>query len=77
MTENLTEEELATFDLLTKPAIELTEKEKKQINAVAKELLQKITKEKLVLDWRRRQQSRAQVRVTIEGVLGPSREIHS
>ena len=54
---------------MTKPAIGLTEKEKKQIKAVAKELLQKVTKEKFVLDWRKRQQSRAQVRVTIEEVL--------
>ncbi len=69
ISESLSEEELAVFDLLTKPTIELTEKEKKQIKAVAKELLQKVTKEKLVLDWRKRQQSRAQVRITIEDVL--------
>jgi type I restriction enzyme R subunit len=69
ISESLSEEELAIFDLLTKPAIELTEKEKKQIKSVAKELLEKVTKEKLVLDWRKRQQSRAQVRVTIEEVL--------
>jgi len=69
ISESLSEEELAIFDLLTKPAIELTEKEKKQIKAVAKELLEKVTREKLVLDWRKRQQSRAQVRVTIEDVL--------
>jgi type I restriction enzyme R subunit len=69
ISESLSEEELAIFDLLTKPALELTEKEKKQIKAVAKELLQKVTQEKLVLDWRKRQQSRAQVRVTIEEVL--------
>jgi type I restriction enzyme R subunit len=67
--ESLTEEELAIFDLLMKPAIELTEKEKKQIKTVAKDLLEKVTKEKLVLDWRKRQQSRAEVRLTIEKAL--------
>ena len=35
----------------------------------AKELLATLKREKLVLDWRKRQQSRAQVRVAIETVL--------
>ncbi|MEE8526079.1 MAG: hypothetical protein V3T72_19245, partial [Thermoanaerobaculia bacterium] len=33
------------------------------------DLLTTLKKEKLVLDWRKRQQSRAQVQVTIEDVL--------
>ena len=36
--EELTEEELAVFDLLTKPEIELTRKERSQIKKVAREL---------------------------------------
>ncbi|MEG4628063.1 DUF3387 domain-containing protein [Microcoleus sp. AR_TQ3_B6] len=36
---NLAEEELASFDLLTKPDITLTEKEKQKIKQVATDLL--------------------------------------
>ena len=35
----------------------------------AHDLLEKLKQEKLVLDWRKRQQSRAAVRVTIQTVL--------
>ena len=35
----------------------------------ARELLEALKREKLVLDWRKRQQSRAAVKVTIEKVL--------
>ncbi|HAG80098.1 MAG TPA: hypothetical protein DCL61_02780, partial [Cyanobacteria bacterium UBA12227] len=54
ISENLDEEELAIFDLLTKPDITLTEKEKLDVKKVAKELLETLKQEKLVLDWRRR-----------------------
>ena len=69
ISENLSEEELAIFDLLTKPDIKLTKKEKLHVKKIAKDLLEKLRREKLVLDWRKRQQSRAQVRITIEDVL--------
>jgi type I restriction enzyme R subunit len=69
ISEQLNEEELAIFDLLTKPEMTLTDKERRQIKAVSRDLLEKLKREKLVLDWRKRQQSRAQVRVTIEEVL--------
>ena len=36
---------------------------------VAKELLQKLKSEKLVLDWKKKQATRAAVRYTIETVL--------
>jgi len=39
ISENGAEEELASFDRLTKPDITLTEKEKQKIKQVAKELL--------------------------------------
>jgi|SRR4028119_375073 Helix-turn-helix domain. len=39
ISENWAEEELASFDRLTKPDITLTEKEKQKIKQVAKELL--------------------------------------
>lgn len=67
--EQLTEEELAVFDLLTKPGQDLTEKEKEQVKKVARELLKALKESKLVLDWRKRQQSRAQVYTTIKDVL--------
>ena len=67
--EELSEEELALFDLLTKPEINLTRKERNQVKKTARELLEVLKREKLILDWRKRQQARAQVRVTIETVL--------
>ena len=67
--ENLAEEELAVFDLLTKPGLSLSAQEQKQVKQVARELLETLKREKLVLDWRKRQQTRAQVKVTIEECL--------
>lgn len=67
--EGLTEEELAIFDILTKPEPKLTKAEEIEVKRVAKTLLEKIKGEKLVLDWRKRQQTRAEVLVTIEEIL--------
>lgn len=67
--EALSEEELAVFDLLTRPAIAMSEADRARVKATAKALLVALKKEKLVLDWRKRQQARAEVRVTIEKVL--------
>ncbi len=67
--ENLSEEELAIFDLLTKPEITLSNKEQQEVKKVAHDLLETLKKEKLVLDWRKRQQSRASVRQSIEVIL--------
>jgi type I restriction enzyme R subunit len=64
--EGLTEEELAVFDLLIKPEISLTEKEKDEVKGISRDLLSTLKKEKLVLDWRKRQQARASVRVAVE-----------
>jgi len=77
ISEKLTEEELAIFDLLTQPDITLTEKEKHQIKKVAKELLSTLKQEKLVLDWRRRQQSKAAVKMAIEEILDRLPESYS
>ena len=63
------EEELALFDLLTKPEIELSEADRQKVKTAAKDLLHTLKTEKLVLDWRKRQQSRAEVRITIEKLL--------
>lgn len=66
---NLTEEELAIFDLLTKPEIQLTKQEEQEVKQVARELLKTLKKEKLVLDWKKRQQTRASVEVAIKDGL--------
>ncbi|HBY57389.1 MAG TPA: DEAD/DEAH box helicase [Candidatus Atribacteria bacterium] len=65
--EGFTEEELAIFDLLNKP--DLSKKEEKQVKQASKELLSKLKQEKLVLEWRKKQQARASVKVTIEEIL--------
>jgi type I restriction enzyme R subunit len=75
--EQLTEEELAIFDLLTKPEMRLSKKEEQEVKKVAQELLETLKREKLVLDWRKRQQSRAAVRLTIEEVLDQLPTIYS
>lgn len=67
--ENLTEEELVIFDLLTKPDVKLSKQEEIDVKKAAKALLESLKKEKLVLDWRKRQTTRAMVRYTIETVL--------
>jgi type I restriction enzyme, R subunit len=67
--ENLSEEELAIFDLLTKPQIELTKSEELEVKQVARELLQTLKAEKLVLDWRKRQDTKASVEVAIKDIL--------
>ena len=64
--ENLSEGELAVFDILTRPSPNLSEKEKRATKHIARALLTTLSGEKLVLDWRKRQQSRAAVRVAIE-----------
>ena len=66
--EDATEAELAIFDLLTKPEPELTKAEAIKVKGAAKKLLAHI-EEKLVLDWKRRQQTRSAVRVAIGTVL--------
>lgn len=67
--ENLTEEELTVFDLLTKPDMKLSKKETQQVKKVAKELLETLKREKLVIDWRKKQQAKAGVQVAIKNIL--------
>ena len=65
---DLTEEELAIFDLLTKPEPVLTDDERELVKASAKRLLAHLH-DKLVLDWRRKAATTADVRATIRDVL--------
>jgi len=67
--QQLTEEELAILDLLTKPEMKLTAAEEREVKKVAKQLLETLKREKLVLDWKKRQSTRAAVRYTIETVF--------
>jgi type I restriction enzyme R subunit len=67
--EGLTEEELALFDLLTKPEPKLTKKEAADVKKVVRELLEVLKAEKLMLDWRKHQRSKAVVRAFIEQEL--------
>jgi len=69
VTENLSEGELAIFDILVRPGPRLTRKQTLEVKRVARELLAKLVKEMLVLDWRKRQQSRAAVQVLIEELV--------
>ena len=67
--EQLTEEELALFDILTKPEFDITDKEKAEVKKVARMLLQTLKEAKLVLDWRKKQRTRADVYTTVKTVL--------
>jgi type I restriction enzyme R subunit len=69
LSEGLTEEQLAIFDLLMRPAPDLTEAEKALVKKVAEELLAVVKRGKLVLDWRKEQNTRAAVRVAVEETL--------
>ena len=63
MEENLTEEQLAIFDLLKKD--DLTHEEEDKVKGTAVEMLAALKTEQLVLDWRRFQAKRAAVKTTI------------
>ncbi|WP_376694553.1 type I restriction endonuclease subunit R [Wenzhouxiangella sp. EGI_FJ10409] len=69
MREGLSEEELALFDILTRPGPDLTDQERSQIKVACKELLETLKREKLVLDWRRKERALADVRYTMETVF--------
>src|SRR5665213_948901 len=66
--EQLSEEELTVFDLLTRPGPDLSPEERREVKKVARTLLQKV-KGAVALDWRRRSQARAQIRLAIEDAL--------
>jgi type I restriction enzyme R subunit len=69
LAENLDEEQLAIYDLLMRPAPELTDAERKQVKKVAESLLELLKRERLVLDWRKEQRARAAVRLAVEETL--------
>jgi type I restriction enzyme R subunit len=65
--ENLSEEELAIFDLLLKEKLNPDERE--TVKKTAKDLLIKLKQEKLVIDWREKEIARAGVKTTIFNIL--------
>ena len=66
--EQLTEDELTVFDLLTRPGPDLSPAERAEVKKVAKRLLERVRRA-VVIDWRHKAQTRAQVRVAIEDTL--------
>jgi type I restriction enzyme R subunit len=68
ITEQLSQEELALFDHLIPTELDLTEADRDEVKNTVRQLLNSL-REKLVLDWRKRQTSSAAVRQTIKEVL--------
>jgi type I restriction enzyme, R subunit len=66
--ENMTEEELVIFDILTRPEPELNDGEKAEVKKVARDFLIRI-KELLVLNWRQKTEARSKVNEAIKDVL--------
>lgn len=66
--ENLSEEELVIFDILTRPAPALSTEERAEVKKVARELLGRL-KVLLVLNWRQKSTARSQLKLTIEDTL--------
>lgn len=65
--EGLKEPELTLFDLLCQ-GVSLSEVERNKVKALAKELLEKL-ETVLVLDWRKRQRTKARVQKVIDDIL--------
>lgn len=66
--ENMSEEELVIFDILTRPAPELSDAERTEVKKVARMLLDRL-KQLLVLNWRQKSGARAQLKLAIEDTL--------
>jgi type I restriction enzyme R subunit len=66
--ENMSEEELVVFDILTRPAPELSPAERAEIKKFARDLLTRL-KQLLVINWRQKSSARSQLKLTIEDML--------
>jgi type I restriction enzyme R subunit len=69
--ENMSEEELVIFDILTRPAPELSAEERDEVKKAARQLLARL-KELLVLNWRQKSTARSQLKLAIEDTLDTS-----
>jgi type I restriction enzyme, R subunit len=67
--EGLNEDELAIFDLLTKPKPKLSKSQETSVKKVARDLLAKLQGQLAVADWQAKQQTRAAVQSTIRFTL--------
>ena len=67
--EELSDEELAVFDLLTQPEPRLTVPQREEVKTAVRELLETLKRDHLVLDWRKRQQLCAKVKSTVHTTL--------
>jgi len=66
--ENLSEEELAVFDILLQSAPDLSGSDRAKVKQSARELVEKI-KQLLVLNWQQKAAARAQLKLLIEDAL--------
>ena len=66
--ENMSEEELVIFDILTRPAPELTDEERAEVKKAARELLARL-KTRLIINWRKNTAARSKLKLTIEDTL--------
>jgi type I restriction enzyme R subunit len=66
--ENMSEEELVIFDILTRPAPELSTEERAEVKKAARELLARL-KSLPVINWRHKAAARSQLKLTIEDTL--------
>lgn len=66
--EQMSEEELVIFDILTRPAPELSTEERAEVKKVSRALLAKL-KHLLVLNWRQKAAARSSLKLAIEDTL--------
>jgi type I restriction enzyme R subunit len=66
--ENLSEEELAMFDILLQSAPDLSDSDRAKVKQSARELVEKI-KQLLVLNWQQKSEARAKLKLLIEDAL--------
>jgi type I restriction enzyme R subunit len=66
--ENLSEEELAMFDILLQSAPDLSDNDRAKVKQSARELVERI-KELLVLNWQQKSSARAKLKLQIEEAL--------
>ncbi len=66
--EAMSEEELVIFDILTRPAPELSAAERTEVKKAARELLARL-KSLLVVNWRQKSAARSQLKLAIEDLL--------
>ncbi|MCP4132541.1 MAG: type I restriction endonuclease subunit R [bacterium] len=67
--EGFSEEELALFDILTIPPIDMSEEEKSEVREIIINLGKTVREKNMILDWKKKQQARASIRLSVEEIL--------